>query len=253
MAHPDWPELANVRFEPVTEGMSGALLFRLTEDGHPLRYLKIARDESMASLNEEIARTRWLASQGVRVPVIQRIENGADQIAMLTEAVPGFPAQDSAFAPDQLVESLARGLGALHRLPAGDCPFDESLSVRLSRAAKAVASGEIDKEDFEPRNRRITPEKLLARVKQGRPAEDIVVVHGDATLTNLIVDGNGGLGFVDCGNAGRGDRYLDLAVTHAGIEEHFGKDASQYFLRAYRVRHWNSAKALYFSDLYELF
>lgn len=253
MAHPDWPELANVRFEPVTQGMSGALLFRLTEDNQLPRYLKIGRDDAATSLRGEIARTRWLTVQNVRVPLILRVKDQPGYTAMLTRAVPGMPAEQSSLPTERVIESLAHGLAALHRLPSTDCPFDESLRVRLTRATAAVASGEVDSGDFEPRNRRTAPEALLARLKQDVPVQDIVVVHGDATLTNLIVDGDGLLGFVDCGNAGRGDRYLDLAVIHAGIEQHFGGAAAEYFLRTYGIRDWDTAKALYFSDLYELF
>ncbi len=133
------------------------------------------------------------------------------------------------------------------------CPFDESVSVRLARAVEAVASGQVDVGEFEPRNRNTTPEALLERLKEYVPTEDIVVVHGDATLTNLIVDDEGNLGFVDCGNVGRGDRYIDLAVLAAELEEYYGEDAAGHFLRVYGLRHWDAAKARYFSDLYELF
>jgi aminoglycoside 3'-phosphotransferase-2 len=78
------------------------------------------------------------------------------------------------------------------------------------------------------------------------------VVHGDATLSNIIVDANNAVGFVDCGNVGRGDRYQDLAVLAAEIGEHFGAEAAAKFARSYGGE-WNRAKARYYSDLYELF
>jgi aminoglycoside 3'-phosphotransferase-2 len=248
-----WTELANARIEPVTEGMSGALLFRVTEQYQPVRYLKIARDDAIPALRREIERTRWLAEQGVSVPPIRRIEEKSGQLVMLTQAVPGLPAEMSTLPPARLIPALARGLATLHQLPPASCPFDESLRVRLSNAAKAVASGEVDTEAFEPRNRGMAPEALLARLTENQPEQDIVVVHGDTTLTNLIVDGEGNLGFVDAGNAGRGDRYIDLAVLHGEIEENFGPEAAGHFIRAYGLCSWNASKARYFSDLYELF
>jgi aminoglycoside phosphotransferase len=144
-------------------------------------------------------------------------------------------------------------MAELHKLASADCPFDESLRVRLSRAAEAVESGDVTPEDFEPRNRGTAPEALLAKLMTGQPAEDIVVVHGDATLTNLIVDSDGRLGFVDCGNAGRGDRYIDLAVLATEIEECFNAEAAAHFVQAYGLARWDSTKARYFTDLYELF
>jgi aminoglycoside 3'-phosphotransferase II len=249
----DWKELSRARTEPVTEGMSGAFLFRVIEDDTPLRYLKIAQHEAIAPIRREIMRTRWLAENGVRVAPILRVEDRAGQVAMLTQAVPGSPAEASPLPAARLIEVLARGLADLHKLPAANCPFDESLAVRLSRAAEAVASGEVDPAAFAPRNRGTAPEVLLARLAANQPEQDLVVVHGDATLTNLIVDPGGNLGFVDCGSAGRGDRYIDLAVLADQIEDYHGAEAAAHFVRAYGLRSWDSAKALYFSDLYELF
>ncbi len=122
-----------------------------------------------------------------------------------------------------------------------------------SRAAEAVASGEVDSAAFAPRNAGTAPEVLLARLAANPPEQDLVVVHGDATLTNLIVDAEGHLGFVDCGSTGSGDRYIDLAVLADEIEEYHGAEAAAHFVRVYGLPSWDGAKALYFSDLYELF
>jgi len=93
-------------------------------------------------------------------------------------------------------------------------------------------------------------ERLAASV----PArEDIVVVHGDATFDNILIDAAGAVGFLDCGRAGRGDRYFDLALLAAEIEEHFGGDGVGVFLDAYGLSRWDDCKAAFFRDLYELF
>jgi aminoglycoside phosphotransferase len=83
--------------------------------------------------------------------------------------------------------------------------------------------------------------------------EDIVVVHGDTTLSNLMIDPEGNVGFIDCGSAGRGDRYLDLAVLAGDIADHHGTDAAAGFAAAYGERTWDTAKARFYLDLYELF
>jgi aminoglycoside 3'-phosphotransferase II len=249
----EWKELSRAHIEPVTEGMSGAFLFRVTEHDTPVRYLKIAQGEAAAALRRELVRTRWLAERGVRVAPILRVQDRSGQVAMLTQAVPGVPAEASTLPAVRLIEILAHGLADLHKLPAADCPFDESLAVRLSRAAEAADAGEVDPGAFAPRNRETAPEALRARLAANQPEQDLVIVHGDATLTNLIVDAEGQLGFVDCGSAGRGDRYIDLAVLADEIEEHHGAAAAAHFVRAYGLRRWDGVKALYFSDLYELF
>lgn len=248
-----WAELARARIEPHDGGLSGASVFLVAEEGRALRYLKIAQGHAAAALRDEIARTRWIAQRGMRVAKILRVDDGPDRVVMLTEAVPGTPAEASSLPVANLVDALARALKALHALSPADCPFDESLALRLSRAAAAVAAGDVDPQEFEPRNLGIAPSALLARLTQERPTEDIVVVHGDATLSNLIVDAESSVGFVDCGNVGRGDRYTDLAVLAAEIAEEHSPEAAARFAAAYGARDWNDAKARYFSDLYELF
>jgi len=248
-----WNELSRARIEPLVSGLSDANVFLVAEDDRPLRYLKIARDNAAAALREEILRSGWLAERGVRVPAILRFEDGADQAVLLTDAVPGFPAEASPLPAPRLIDALARGLAELHALSPADCPFDESLAMRLSRAATAIAAGEVDTEEFAPRNGGISPKALLARLAAKQPAEDFVVAHGDATLSNLIVDADGTIGFVDCGNVGRGDRYLDLAVLSAEIKEHHGNKAAARFAQAYSHCGWDSTKARFFLDLYEFF
>jgi aminoglycoside 3'-phosphotransferase-2 len=240
------------RLEPVTEGMSGASVFRVVQPGQLVRYIKIGQGKAAAPLRAEASRTSWLASHGIAVPRILRVSNELDVYAMLLQAMPGTPADVSAVPVPQLVAALAKSLAALHALPPENCPFDETLSVRLARAATAVAAGEIDAADFEPRNRGTAPAALLARLTAQQPQEDIVVVHGDATLSNVMIDTAGNVGFIDCGNAGRGDRYLDLAVLAADIAEHHGAEAVADFERGYGGI-WDGAKACFYSDLYEFF
>lgn len=243
---------SSAALEPVTSGLSGASVFRVLEANRPPRYAKIARDPASMALRDEIARIDWLSARGVVVPKALSTSAGRDWFAVLTDAVPGVPADVSSLPLPQLIGALTKSLRALHALPVEDCPFDETLAVRLARAAQVVADDEVEQAQFEPRNRGIAPEMLLARLLAAQPIEDLVVVHGDATLSNILVDDNGAVGFVDCGNVGRGDRYLDLAVLGAEIGEYFGAEAAVLFARNYGGD-WNAAKALYFSDLYELF
>ena len=187
------------------------------------------------------------------MPHIVRTGDRGRAFALLMEAVPGVPADVSALPATQLIDALAKAFAALHALPPVDCPFDETIDMRLARAATAVAAGEIDGSDFEPHNRGTAPATLLTRLTAKRPVEDIVVVHGDATLSNLMIDADGNVGFIDCGNAGRGDRYLDLAVLAGDIADHHGAEAAVRFAAAYSERSWDAAKARYYLDLYELF
>jgi aminoglycoside phosphotransferase len=262
-----WDELRHAYIEPVAAGMSEAAVYRVIQDRQPPRYLKIGRHDAAAALRDEIARTQWLALHGVRVPAVRRIDDQADRVVLLSQALPGVPADDSPLPVAALIDAIASAFAALHALPTADCPFDETLATRLARAKRAVEADEVDARHFADHNAGMAPAALLTRLVQSQPSEDLVVIHGDATLGNVLVDCNdhGGIdiglvdcglvdcGFVDCGNAGRGDRYVDLAIIADDIENCFGAEAAARFQQAYSRNAWDRAKAAYFLDLYELF
>jgi aminoglycoside phosphotransferase len=101
---------------------------------------------------------------------------------------------------------------------------------------------------------RITPEGLYRRLEAGIPAqEDCVVTHGDATLSNLIFGNDGKIGFVDCGNCGKSNRYVDLAPLFGELADQFGPQGRDMFLETYGRLHWDMQKVEFYSDLYELF
>ena len=242
---------ARTALAPVTIGMSDAAVFRVTQ-GAP-RFVKAATGPAAAALRDEIARTQWLAGRGVAVPRILRVEDRGNAIAMLMAAVAGQPADESTLPTPRLVEALAKALAALHALPVDDCTFDETLATRLKRAAAAVDAGEIDPAEFDPRNRDIAPRDLLRRLRNSQPRDDIVVLHGDLTLGNIVIGDDAVPAFIDCGHAGRGDRYTDLALLHADIAAHRGSEAGARFLALYGARDFDIAKARFYLDLYELF
>ncbi|MPZ39534.1 MAG: APH(3') family aminoglycoside O-phosphotransferase [Rhizobiales bacterium] len=245
-------ELAAIGAEPITSGMSGANVFRLRTE--PARFLKFADDDVAAqTLRQEIARAAWLAGHGVRVAPILRTHDDGRTAAMQTQALPGEPADRCDWPEARLLPAIGHALAQLHALPAIDCPFDESLAVRLKRARHAIEQGGVDVRHFASRNRNVTPRELFARVVANPPAEDFVVAHGDLTLSNMIISPDGAVGFIDCGHAGRADRYLDLGVLAAEIADHFGRRSVKTFARGYGVQRWNGRKAAYYADLYEFF
>ena len=81
-----------------------------------------------------------------------------------------------------------------------------------------------------------------------------MVVHGDATFANIILDSSGTVGFIDCGRSGVADRYVDLSVTAWEIETNFGQEWIESFFVAYGLgMRWDRRKVRYYADIYELF
>jgi aminoglycoside 3'-phosphotransferase-2 len=250
----DWQsELRASRVKPVHGGMSGATLVRVQHPDGGDAYLKIASGPHLAELRTEIERTAWLAGRGIRVPRLLRVFDDGRAAAVMMTALAGAHPGDAQPVGD-IIRAVARGLSGLHALPVHDCPFDETVASRLAQARGMISRGLVAPEHFADRNRGLAPQDIYDRLVRTRPArEDLVLVHGDATFDNILIDADQNIGFIDCGHAGRGDRYLDLAAITEAIADHFGPEWIETFGRAYGDVRLDAAKLAFFSDLYELF
>lgn len=247
-------ELANASLESVRSGLSGASVFRVHKAMSPDRFLKVATSTDAEQLPREIVRTGWLRSHGVNVPPIVRTLWQPDVVAILMAALPGELVGHSTLPPGKVVTALAREFSTLHSLEIESCPFDESLAVRLARARSAICQGKVDPAEFDQGNLGLTPEELFQRVIDTiPPIEDTVVVHGDATFSNILIDAQERIGFLDCGHSGTADRYVDLAPIASEIEHHYGKRWVSVFFKRYGRTKLDCNKVRSFLDLYEFF
>src|SRR5262249_51403960 len=228
----DWQaKLKDSQLEPVTSGMSGAFIFRVLGPTSEAGYLKLASAVAADELLQEIARTEWLSSHQVRVPKFLMKLHTESITAVFMTAVPGQHLTNDSDDFFGMLRSMAKGLARLHALPIGNCSFDEMPRTRLERARDAIDQNLIDASQFDDRNSGVTPAMLYQRLIGAiKPSEDIVVVHGDATLSNMLIEPNGELGFIDCGHSGYSDRYVDLALIEAELADEFGPDAAERFI-----------------------
>jgi aminoglycoside phosphotransferase len=133
--------------------------------------------------------------------------------------------------PVLLLDCMAEALHALWSIPVADCPFERTVADNLSHAEAAILAGRFDPFDCEPEtfgpDGFENPEALLNWLKSHLPRQDRVVTHGDFCLPNLFTDGKRFTGFIDVGNAGAGDRWMDLALGWRSLKHnsdgHYGK------------------------------
>jgi kanamycin kinase len=175
----------------------GGLTFR---DGES--YLKWNPLGSGVDLDDERARLVWLAP---RHSVAEVLDFGRDDHGQLlvTRALPGEGAVTDRWRarPREAVTAIAEGLRALHALPIADCAF----ACRWAPAA-------------------------------GVPADDLVVVQGDACAPNTIVGSDGRfVGHVDLGLLGVADRWADLAIASRSLDWNYGPGWQDAFFAAYGV------------------
>ena len=175
---------------------------------------------------------------------------------MLAEALPGRPLHD--LAPADAEAGLIAAIDALrilHSLPTDDCPLDQRLAVKLSEAWRRVGDGEVHRSEFDPDNTGRSPENLWEIMMAGRPAdEDLVFTHGDASLPNFILRGEGAAGVVDLGLAGVSDRYQDFALFLRSSAHNFpGLDARALLKANYPLPVLDERKLTFYRRLDEFY
>jgi streptomycin 3"-kinase len=225
--------LRSAGWEPVLVGESATDVFRRGEV-----YAKRCLPAGVAELRDERDRVEWLAATGLPgAKVVDWIEWSDGSAALLTTAVPGVIGTE--LAPSRrTADNLAAMVRALHEIPLADCPFERRLEDVISQAEDVVLRGAVNPDFLTAEWRLIPPERLLAdlyaELAEVQAKADLVVGHGDACLPNFLFDPDTleCTGMIDVGRLGIADRYADLALLKAQLEDEWSVDASD-FLKTY--------------------
>ena len=251
--------LAGARWHSVTMGMSGARVWRIEVAGRAARYLKHTRGARARELGEERERLEWLEGR-LPVPAVEGWVEDASGAWLLMSALPGVMAHEAEDEPAARVRAVAEGLRRIHALPIAGCPLDYRRDVRLARAAWNITHDLVDVADVRAIHD-IEPPELLARLKATRPSEpteDLVFVHGDYCLPNiLLTPGAGGAprvsGLLDWARAGVSDRYQDLAIGARTLRHNLGPGWEPLFFAAYGLSAPDLERLAWYEALDELF
>ena len=174
----------------------------------------------------------WLAG---KAPVPQvaahAVQDGLDWLLMTRIRGEELCSPDVMSHPALLLDCMAEALHTLWAIPAEDCPFERTVEDNLSHAEAAILAGRFDASGCEPETFGPggfeSPEALLDWLKSHLPAQDRAVTHGDFCLPNIFTDGERFTGLIDVGNAGAGDRWMDLALGWRSLKHnsdgHYGK------------------------------
>ena len=208
-------------WEPVTGGESGASVF---VDRGRRRFAKIVSSERLTELAAERDRSAWLSRTGAPCAGVLGWRESAAGACLVTQAVAGVPASDlDAAALRRAWPSIVRMVRGLHDLDVAGCPFDRGLEYMMSLAEATVDEGRVVVEFLPEALQRTPPPQILEQIRAERPTRlaeeraDLVVVHGDLCLPNILVDPETGevQGLIDLGRLGTADPYGDIALLIA--------------------------------------
>jgi len=248
-------------FESISLGESGASVWRCTVEHAPALFLKTAAVAADLRLDNEAHRLRWMKAHELPVPGVRGFGRIGDLEYLLLDEVTGTPASASQWALllPQVVSALGKELAYLHQTHTADCPFDRRIAEQIAHALRRTTAGLVREDDFdEIRTGRSATDLFAELVSSAPDSEDLVFVHGDYCLPNIILQqaAHGEVrvaGLIDCGRAGVGDRHQDLALAVRSITRNIGRVWVQPFLEAYGLAHPDPAKLHFFALLDEFF
>jgi kanamycin kinase len=171
-------------------------------------YLKTS---AKGSLKAEAEMTQYFFKKGMAAEVLDYISTEQDYL--LTRRITGEDGTFHAYLaePKKLCDIWGEALRTLHDTAYKDCPVANRTEGYLQTAKKNKLAGIFDRSIFEGRFGDPTPEDAWAYIEQHRHLlKTDTLIHGDYCLPNIMLDHWKFSGFIDLGNAGIGDRHIDL-------------------------------------------
>lgn len=172
-------------------------------------YVKIAPE---GRLKDAARMQRYFHAKGFSVPVLLELsEGGRDFLAVA--ALPGRDgtAEEHLAEPARLAALFGEALRALHETDCSDCPAPDRTTYFLS----SIRDGGFLQSHLDLLSPYIGPARVrdvFFELQKGKPLlKSDALLHGDACLPNLLIDGWRFSGFVDVADGGAGDRHYDLA------------------------------------------
>jgi aminoglycoside phosphotransferase len=246
-------------FVAVTLGRFGASVYKLEHSSKPAMFLKFQQSSSLEFLELEALKLEWLLKRGILVPeVILYLEEDSFEY-LLTAAIPGCDASNPWNLEEVpvVLEVLAKSLKQLHSLEIADCPFNQTLEVKISEAERRMLENLVDETDFDDARLGKTSREVFQEMLENRPtSQDLVFTHGDYCLPNIMIHNRRVSGFIDLGRAGIADRHQDLALITRSLESNLNPHFngwSQYFLNQYGILEPETSKLEFYRLLDEFF
>lgn len=248
--------IGNSTLIPDEVGESPCPVYSFTR-GNNRFYLKMSASiyaPTTFSVLREARVLEWV-SKYLNVPDLVLIAQNIESEFMITRQVPGEPLYQRIDTQQPVVSLFQEALRQLSAVPMDDCPFDAGAAFRLRELAYLI-SNDLCAEEYDlnqwPGLGLHTTQDLLAHLQATIPTEELTFAHGDLGDSNIFVNGNDELYFIDLGRAGLADRWMDVAFIHRNLREEVSAGVAADFLHTLGEAD-EPAKRAFFEQLDELF
>jgi kanamycin kinase len=171
-------------------------------------YLKLAERETLA---REAQMTEYFYKKGLGTEVM--LYEKYERDVLITRAVRGEDLTHAMYLsePERLAETIGMLLRELHEVSAPDCPVTDRMGEYFALAEKNYLAGSYDATHFPDSFGYRSAEEAWRVLVDGRAElKNEGLLHGDYCLPNVMLDGWRFSAYIDLGNAGIGDRHVDL-------------------------------------------
>ena len=187
-------------------------------------FLKI--EETRENSENEYKMLTWLQGKLPVPEILAFTREGGKNYLLLSPAEGAMScAPENMEDPEVLAKSLAKALQLFQSVDVDRCPCSAGAEVKLRRAEYNLTHGLCSTENVEPETYGpggfASPEALYKWLCSNRPEEETALTHGDFCLPNVFLKNGEPSGFIDLGNAGAGDPYMDIALCWRSLRHNY--------------------------------
>ena len=172
-------------------------------------FLKV---NAKGALEREALMDQYFDYKGIGASVLSYCSFDRDYL--LTERVIGEDLTHPDYLSDGkwLAENMGLILRRLHETRANDCPIKDRVSEYIALAESNYMNGTYDKTALieDSFGYKSAAEAYAVLEENKKILKSDTLIHGDFCLPNIIMNGKSFSGYIDLGNAGIGDRHIDL-------------------------------------------
>lgn len=241
--------------EKIHVGKSKAEVYRTKFNGN-IAYLKICESKYQI-FRKEVQLLRWLEDK-INVPRVLYYKGDLNKQYMILSAIQGKNTLEliNKSNKELLVKNLAKGLREIHSIDITNCNIIQTVDVKLREGKNNVDKNIVDIDCSEETSiLKINPKNMIEKLNDMKPKnEELVLVHGDYCLPNIMQNYGKISGFIDWSRGGIGDRYQDIGIACRSIRTNFKDNYYvKLFLKEYGLEKYDANKMAYYILLDELF
>ena len=226
--------IKNAKLEEINIGCSDSDVIKITKNNQ-IYYLKMAKK---GLLTQEFNVLKWLNCK-LLVPEIVMFDSDDNTEFLITKAIPGEMVCSDYYIknPDLAIKIIKEAFDNLYNVDISNCPFDVSNNYKLSLVEKNVKNELVKDEDLkeETLKKYGNTKNLLQYLKDNRVEEELCFSHGDTSLPNIFSLNCKFSGFIDVGECGIADKWLDLAICEKSIRRNLGEKYVSKFYKELNI------------------